>query len=240
MISYKQLTDKTMPPEKKRTASRCVVGHYLVRPISNIVSIPLIEKKVNPTSVTKISLLFAIIPFPAFIYGGNVGFWIGWLSIFVWNVLDGVDGNIARFNNQCSKNGELWDAFVGWVAVISFYVGMGFTAFYQNGNWNFTADIPMYFYIFMGDMAAMSCIFPRLVMQKKRNLLGDDSVSSVQDRGNYGFVKLVVFNLTSINGMAAVLFLLAYLTGFSRVCMILYVALTSVIALGSLIKLMKK
>lgn len=45
MIKYKDLVKKTMPIEKKKKASKCIVGHYLVRPISNIISIPLIEKK---------------------------------------------------------------------------------------------------------------------------------------------------------------------------------------------------
>jgi len=237
MITYKQLTAKTMPPEKQRLASRCIVGHYLIRPISNVLSIPLIEKKVNPTTVTKLSLIFAFIPIIAFILGGDYGFWIGWISILIWNILDGVDGNIARFNNQCSKEGELWDVFVGWVATVAFYIGMGFTAYYQEHillSW-----IPSFIYIFMGDIAALAWIFPRLMMQKKMTIFGKESVSSIQDRGNYGIGKLVVFNLTSINGLASVFFLITYLTGLVDLCMCFYFLLTMGIALGSLWSLMK-
>ena len=170
MISYKQLTATTMPPEKRRLASRCVVGHYLVRPISNVLSIPLIEKRINPTTITKLSLIFAVIPFIAFMSGGSYGFWVGWLSVLIWNILDGVDGNIARFNNHCSKKGELWDVFVGWVATIAFYMGMGVTAYYQKPAFEMLSKIPSFIYIFMGDMAALAWIFPRLIMQKKMNL----------------------------------------------------------------------
>ena len=155
-------------------------------------------------------------------------------------MLDGVDGNIARFNNQCSKNGELWDAFVGWVAMIAFYVGMGFTAFYQKSLLHFPIDVPDSFYIFFGDMAAMSCIFPRLVMQKKMNLSGKESVGLVQNRGNYGIAKLLVFNLTSINGLAAIVFLVSYLLGITKECTLFYFILNSIISLGSLWNLMKK
>lgn len=239
MISYKQLTAKTMPPEKRRLASRCVVGHYLVRPISNIMSIPLIEKKVNPTTVTKLSLFFAFIPIIAFIYGGDYGFWIGWLSILIWNILDGVDGNIARYNNQCSKEGELWDAFVGWVAILTFYIGMGFTAYYQEPKFELLSRIPSFIYIFMGDIAALAWIFPRLIMHKKMTISGKNSVASIQDRGSYGFGKLIVFNLTSINGLASVLFLIFYLLGLVDFCMCFYFLLTMCIAIGSLWSLMK-
>ena len=239
MISYKQLVDKTMPPEKRKNASRCVVGHYLVRPISNLISIPLIERRFNPTSVTKFSLVFAVIPVLSFLIGGVWGFWIGWLSILMWNILDGVDGNIARYNDCCSPEGELWDVFVGWVATIAFYVGMGFTAFYQDDKWAVLAGIPDYLYIFMGDMAALAWIFPRLMMQKKMTIFGKASVASVQDRGNYGIGKLIIFNVTSINGLASVLFLLSYLFGVMEICMICYFAITIIIAFGSLFALMK-
>ena len=33
MIKYKDLVKKTMPIEKKKKASKCIVGHYLVRQI---------------------------------------------------------------------------------------------------------------------------------------------------------------------------------------------------------------
>lgn len=228
-----------MPPEKRRNASRCVVGHYLVRPISNLISIPLIERKFNPTSVTKFSLVFAVIPVVSFLIGGVWGFWIGWLSILMWNILDGVDGNIARYNDCCSPEGELWDVFVGWVATIAFYVGMGFTAFYQDDKWAVLTGIPDYLYIFMGDMAALAWIFPRLMMQKKITIFSKASVASVQDRGNYGIGKLIIFNVTSINGLASVLFLLSYLFGVMEICMISYFAITIIIAFGSLFALMK-
>jgi phosphatidylglycerophosphate synthase len=239
MISYKQLVEKTMQPEKRRNASRCVVGHYLVRPISNLISIPFIERKTNPTLITKFSLVFAVIPLVSFLFGGEWGFWIGWLSILVWNILDGVDGNIARFNDCCSSEGELWDVFVGWVTTIAFYVGMGFTAYYQEGKIHMLANMPDYYYIFMGDMAALAWIFPRLMMQKKMTVFGKESVAAVQDRGHYGIGKLIVFNVTSINGLASVLFLLSYLLGIMELCMIGYFILIIIIAFGSLWTLLK-
>lgn len=240
MISYKELTAKTMPPEKRRLASRCIVGHYLVRPFSNWISIPLIEKKVNPTLITKVSFIFAFIPNISFLVGGTAGFWIGWLSILIWNILDGVDGNIARYNDCCSPEGELWDVFVGWIATIAFYVGMGFTAFYQDDKMTYLEHIPDYLYIFMGEMAALAWIFPRLMMQKKITVFGKESVAAVQDRGHYGIGKLVIFNITSINGLASVLFLLSFLLGVMEICMFFYFVLTVIIAIGSLWTLMNK
>ncbi len=240
MISYKQLVAKAMPPEKKASASRCIIGHYLVRPISNVISIPLIEKGIKATTVTKISGLFPIIAIFSFaVFPGSIGFWIGWLSILMWNILDGVDGNISRYTETSSKMGELWDAYVGWLAAIAFYIGMGFVAYYNPGWIPFFADIPTNIFMALGFTAALDWIFPRLVMQKKDVLMGDESVSNVKQRANYNIIQLLFFNITSINGGAAVLFLLAFIFNIVGLCTICYFILNTAVAIGSLFGLLK-
>lgn len=240
MISYSQLVTKTMPPEKKRTASRCFVGHYLVRPISNVVTIPLIEWGVSPTAVTQFSALFPILAFCFYLMMPNdLGFWLGWLSILVWNILDGVDGNIARYCEKSSSRGCVWDATVGWLAVIAFYSGMGFVAFHHYSDSLIGSYVPAYIYVIMGDFAAMCWIFPRLVMHKAINTIGSDSVQSVQDRGNYGFGKLVFFNLTSINGFASVVLGICYYFGVMDYCLVFYFLISLAVGFGSLYKILK-
>lgn len=240
MISYSQLVAKTMPPEKKQTASRCIVGHYLVRPISNIMTIPLISLGTNPTTITQISGLFAIFAFIGFLLlPGDLGFWLGWLSIFVWNVLDGVDGNIARYCEKTSGRGGVWDATVGWLAMVAFYSGMGFVTYYSYGNSIVDNYFPSFSYIVMGDLAGMCWIFPRLVMHKAINTIGKESAKGIQDRQNFGLGKLVFFNVTSINGLAAVIFAICYLCGFMSICTCFYFIISMIVACGSLFKLLK-
>lgn len=240
MITYSDLVKKTMPPEKRKTANKCIVGHYLVRPISNIISIPLIEMNVDPTLITIISGVFPIIAFIAFaFFDGGKAFLTGWFCILIWNVLDGVDGNIARYNDKCSQYGELWDATVGWIATITFYVGMGFTAYRNPGIVVGDYPIPNSFYLIMGWGAAMAWILPRLVMQKKIVLLGKESVRLVKDRENYGILKLVFFNFTSINGLAAMVYLGAFFTNLNGLCMIGYFFVSMAVMIGSLWSLLK-
>lgn len=241
MISYKQLVKKTMPPEKAKTASRCIISHYLLRPISNVISIPFIEKDVDPTAVTKFSGLFPIIAFFAFMFLTEpLGFWTGWICIFIWNILDGVDGNIARYNDRCSLNGDLWDATVGWIAVMVYYYGMGFCAMRVPGwTTGILETIPPYGYLFMGGMAAMTYFFPRLIMYRKASTEGKKPMGALK-RENYGFVKLVVFNITSINGLGAVIFLLAHILHLNAICMIFYFVINLMICCASLYLLLKK
>lgn len=241
MIKHKRLVEKTMPPEKERSARKCIVGHYLVRPISNIVSIPLIERGIDPTIVTEISGLFIIIAFFSFLFiSDSIGFWIGWISLFIWNVLDGVDGNIARYCNKCSMHGELWDAATGWLAIIVFYLGMGLEAFHNPGHvMLFLENIPVYFYIIMGSISALFWIFPRLVMHKKAGMGGTESIRALK-RENYGFIKLIVFNITSINGFAALIFLFAHIFKFNAICVIFYFVISLMSCSASLYFLLKK
>lgn len=232
MIRYCELVAKTMPPEKRAMASKCLVGHYLVRPISNVISIPLIERGVSATSVTMLSAVFpvaALLLFP--LSKGLPGFVTGWILIFIWNVLDGVDGNIARYTGTASRYGGLWDAAVGWLATVSFYVGMGFCAFRLGsvlGGGETRAFFP-----FLGAMTGICWIFPRLVMYKRMHEFGDASAEGVRDRQNFGLLKTVYFNVTSINGFGAVIFLLAMLTGTSDACMLAYFCLGLAMAIAS-------
>lgn len=240
MITYKKLVEKTMPQEKRASASRCVVGHYLVRPISNIISMPLIERHVDPTFVTIVSGIFPLISLFSFMFiKESIGFWIGWFSLLIWNILDGVDGNIARYNNVCSKKGELWDATVGWLARISFGIGVGFQSYYHMGRVADIINIDGYVYISMGFFSALAWIFPRLVMHKKNGLMGSESIKEVKNRSSYSIPKLIVFNVTSINGLGAVLFLFAFIINLVPIWMVLYFIISMVICFGSIFSLLR-
>ena len=41
---------------------------------------------------------------------------ISWILFFMWNLLDGVDGNVARYRRQFSKMGSVYDAMAGYIA----------------------------------------------------------------------------------------------------------------------------
>ena len=240
MSKYSEFVEKSLPPEKRAKVSRCVVGYYLVRPVCNIVSMPLVKTNINPTSITMLSGIFAVIAYIFYVLvPGKAGFWGGWLSIYIWNVLDGVDGIIARYNNKCSKIGELWDAATGWMAVTVFYTGMGHIAYNNPGTMIFGIQYNNIFFLIIGYLSSICWLFPRLIMQKKNVLMGTEAVKDVKAREDYGFLKLMVFNITSINGLASVMFLVAYLFNIVGLCMICYSIISLLIAAGSLYSLLK-
>ena len=238
MISYREFVKKSMPESKRRSASKDILGFYLLRPIENLLCIPLIKAGIPATSITIFSFYVAVFAFVAFMLPNVFGFWIGWLLLFVWNICDGLDGNIARYTDTCSSRGDLWDATAGWVAIISFYFGMGMEAYYKTGYE--LISLPSYYYIIMGCLTGMFWIFPRTVMHKKATIQGSDSIKDVKGRSDYGLLKLIAFNFTSITGLGSLLFLVSYILNLSAICMIFYFLLSLAVCMGSLYSLLRK
>ena len=238
-VTYKEFVEKAMP-EEKRTWARKDLSYYLFRPICNLLSLRCLRWNIAAMSITKFSLLFPLLALIFFACLPNAaGLWSGWVAIFIWNILDGVDGDIARFTDTCSPMGELWDATVGWIAMIVFFIGMGLTAFYHAGNDLILSSISPSIYLALGIITAILTMFPRQVMHKKSTIMGKESANAVKSRTNYGWPKVIVLNLNSINGLGALLFAAAYCLHLNGLCTICYFLLNSVICVGTLYKLLK-
>lgn len=236
MITWKELRVKSMPPEKEASAKKDWIAHYVLRPVSDIMTLPCLSWNITATAVTKFSLIPVLFALFAGVFGdGTLWFVIAWFGLFFWNLLDGVDGNIARYTDTCSLYGSLWDAAVGYLAMFVHFFIMGIMAYKADGTTLFlNSMIPAYAYIIMGALAGLSMIFPRLITQKKQTLFNEEAVQGVKQRSDFGCAKTLVLNLMSINGVGQVLFLIAILTGLLNICMFCYFALNTLFALVSL------
>lgn len=89
-------------------------------------TIPFLHTNISPNTVSLISIIPIIVGFLLMCIGNtNTVLIIGWLMFFLWNLLDGVDGNIARYKKQFSKMGSVYDAMSGYIAmVLSFLDGV--------------------------------------------------------------------------------------------------------------------
>lgn len=236
---FKELRKKTLPEDKKDEVKTDIIAYYIIRPLGDIFTWPFLKLNISATAVTKISLLFIILTYIFFLMGNTYKYYlIAIVFLFIWDILDAVDGNIARFTDTCSPKGGLWDATVGWLAVYIFFSAMGLIAFREESIIPIEF-IPKYAYIIMGDIAAMGLLFPRLVMHKKAGLFGNDKIKEEKDRANYGILKKIIFNLTSVNGFAMVFFIIAILTNTCNLCTIAYLVLNGIIGLGMLLKLLR-
>lgn len=239
MITIKELHKKTLPESKKKAVKRDVISYYLWRPICDLSTILLINTNITATTITKISFYSCLLSLVTFIFVSNkIGALLAWGFLWIWNILDGVDGNIARYKNQCSKEGDLWDAVAGYLCMIVMYFGMGIVAYNEKSLLNLDF-ISKEYYIIIGAIAAISMVFPRLVTQKKSAVFGAESVSNVKDKTSYGIIKTLILNVNSINGLSSLLFLVSIIFNTVNIYTVIYGFINLVFAIGAMIVVMK-
>lgn len=239
MITIKELHKKTLPENKKKAVKRDIISYYLWRPICDYLTILLINTNITATTITKVSFYSCLLALASFIFFTNkVGALLAWGFLWVWNILDGVDGNIARYKNQCSKEGDLWDAVAGYLCMIVMYFGMGIVAYNENSLFKINF-LSKEYYIIISAIAAISMIFPRLVTQKKSAVFGAESVNNVKDKTSYGVMETIILNVNSINGLSSLLFLIAILFNLVNIYTIIYGVVNLVFAIGAMSVVMK-
>ena len=97
MISFEELHRKTLPEKKKKFVKVDFVSYYLWRPLCDFISILLMPTKITPTGVTIFSFYTSLLSLIVFIIlPGKIGALLGYLLIWIWNISDGIDGNILN------------------------------------------------------------------------------------------------------------------------------------------------
>lgn len=236
---FRELRKKTLPEDKKNEVKTDIIAYYIIRPLGDVFTYPCLKLKISATTVTKFSAIFIILMYITFLLGTSKFYYmLALIFLFIWDILDAVDGNIARFTDTCSPKGGLWDASVGWLAIFFFFSAMGIIAFRENSiiKINFISE---YVYIILGFFSGFFLLFPRLVMHKKAGLFGNDKIKADKDRANYGIIKKIVFNITSINGLAIIIFVMSMITNTCNLCMLLYTFFNGAICIGMLFNLLK-
>ena len=221
MMTLEELHKKTLPEHKKAAVKIDFVSYYLWRPICDFFSI-LLMGKIEATTVTIISFYACIISLVCFsLKLGMVSALLGYFFLWIWNIADGIDGNIARYTDTCSRSGDLWDAVAGYAAMIVFYLGAGLVAAHEESIFKLsfmkTED-----YVLMGAVAAICMVFPRLATQKKQAVYGASASAAFKDKTQYSFAKKAALSITSINGLAGLLLLFAIILRLTNIFVIGY------------------
>ena len=239
MNIVKDMAQKTMTPEKRKQAKNDFFAFYIGRPLSYVLTVPFLKLKIKPNTVSLISIFPSIIGFLLVGFENTLTIkLIGVLMFFLWNLLDGVDGNIARYTKQFSKTGSLWDATSGYVAMVMTFMAMGTGCYY--GECTFL-PIDQVLMVVLGGISAILIIFPRLVMHKRMTSIGnDEKTESVKDKSQYGIIKILALNLISISGFIQVLMFLAVIFKMMDIFTICYFIINLLICVVSVTKLLKE
>lgn len=238
MISYKEVESKAMPPEKREQCKDDWFSFYVGRKLTYILTIPFLYTPLTPNHVTFISIILLIVGFVVNCFADSkLLMIIAWLCYFFWSLLDGVDGNMARYRKQYSKLGDIYDTMGGYLAYALLFLGMGIGAFYDHGILG--SIVPAYFYIIMGAVSSLSCLFSRLIYQKIRVTYPEkNSVADIVEERS--FVKVLALNILSVSGGAMVMSLVAIIVGFLGAFTIIYLALNLVSMVYSLRSIVKE
>jgi Phosphatidylglycerophosphate synthase len=242
MITYKDVENRVMPPEKRAECKHDLFSFYIGRKITYIMTIPFLYTSISPDMITGLSILMLSAGFPIFCIAETKAALLGgWLLFFLWSLLDGVDGNVARYKCQFSKLGDIYDTMGGYMAIALMYFAAGIAAAHgRNGLLGLSRDN----YIILGGLSSISGIFPRLMMHKVISSFMDSSiVRDIQDKAQYGIVKIAALNITSISGGSMVLLLAAVLTERLDVYTLVYFMLNllkMIISLKSIFKGVKE
>lgn len=239
MNLIKDIANKTMTEEKKKQAKNDFFAFYIGRPVSYVLTVPFLKLNIKPNTVSFISIFPIIIGFILIGFGENKLIKIiGWLMFFLWNLLDGVDGNIARYKKKFTKTGSLWDATSGYIAMFLTFIAMGTGSYYGNCV---ALNIDQALIITLGALSGCLVIFPRLIMHKRITSLGEDNNSvGMKDKSSYNIIKVIGLNIISISGFIQIFMLLAIILEIMDIFTIIYFVINLVICIGTVFKLLQE
>ena len=242
MITPKQIEKTAMPPEKRASAKNDYFAFYIGRPITYWLTVPFLYTSLTPNMITVISIIPLIIGFVMSYFAYDITMCVvTWCLFFLWALLDGVDGNVARYRNQFSKLGSVYDAMGGYIAMVLAPFACGIMADHNPGMMDRYYSFPSDVYVVLGALSGISLILPRLIMHKMVNTVGTDSgASSMAQKAEFGFVKIVALNLTSITGFPQFLMLIAALTNTMDIYTIIYFIINVAAMLISIIRMFKE
>ena len=236
MITPSEIAKKTMNPEKRSEAKNDFFAFYIGRPLSYILTVPFLYFNITPNTISVISIIPILLGFLAmYIAKTQIGLLIGWLLFFLWNLLDGVDGNVARYKKVFSKMGSVFDAMSGYISMMFSFFGCGIAAAHHPGAFQSVFKLPLEIYIIIGALSGFFVIFPRLIMHKAITSTRDEkALKGIKDKSEFGFIKLVALNLTSVSGFAQIIMLIAILIKAMDLFTVVYFVLNFLICTVSL------
>ena len=241
MITIKEIEEKSMTPAKRAMAKNDIFAFYVGRPLSYALTIPFLYTNLTPNAISMISIVPAVLGFiAACATRSKTGMIVSWILFFMWNLLDGVDGNVARYRKQFSKMGSVYDAMAGYIASALMFYAAGIMAAHSAGPRVRGGLVTAEILVICGGLTAIGDRLPRRVMHRAVTTTMDkDAVKDVMDKADYGIVKTIALNLRSCAGGAQVLLLAAILlniTDLYTICYLLFNTAVMVMSLRSVLK----
>lgn len=174
--------------------------YFVARPISYILTIVFIKQGISANKVSILSAISALTGSIMIAFGEYDVRLFGSFFIFLWIVLDCVDGNIARYHKASSGVGEYLDAMGGYIVNASIFMAIGIAAF------NSTNQV---IFLYMGYLASISSILSRLLHHKWMNSVGGNNIFT--RKGSRGLLISTIQNFAAVSNFFQVFLIIAIL-----------------------------
>lgn len=109
----------------KATEAEEVFDLLIYRPVAILFVKATYPTNLTPNQVSSIAMLFGVIAGILFGFGTYTYLIAGGIFYFTCNVLDCVDGQIARLKKNGTKTGRIIDGFIDYIVSISVFIGIG-------------------------------------------------------------------------------------------------------------------
>ena len=134
-------------------------GRNFARKISIFITVLFVKINLHAMTATTIFLLCGIMSSVMFFLGDKTSMLVGAVLLQFWYILDHVDGEVARYNEESSLTGLYYDELVHYIVHPLVFFGIGLGLFRLNGN---------IIYVVTGIVSGLSIVLLGLIIDIKR------------------------------------------------------------------------
>ncbi len=210
--------------------------YFVVRPVSLYPTWLLLKLGVNANQVTLIGLIISITGCIFLAFGSYWAAIIGAALVNIGYLFDVIDGNVARYNNACTKYGEFMDRMVTAIVIPLMSITVGIGVFnHPDPYLNSLAqvflgmDVGRNIYLILGAISAFLYIFGLLVTANLCAVFSPNSVDFYRPKARH---KVSLWNIIYKVGRGAMsltwpILLVAAVAKFLSIFLLLWIIVTA-------------
>ena len=153
------ITDLREKCQSSRRACDTWHGRNIARKLSIYITVVFINLRIGAMAATTIFLFSGIVACLTFFVGTRIAFLVGALILQLWYILDHVDGEVARYNEESSLTGLYYDELSHYIVHPLVFFSIGFGLFRITGDTAF---------IMIGFLAGFGIALLSLVVDLKK------------------------------------------------------------------------
>jgi phosphatidylserine synthase len=135
-MTQKQTAVPGQVPTRRTTEIEEITNLYLIHPLAGRLVPIFAQLHVTPNAVSIVGMLFGILSAFAYYRYWDPRFAIaGFALMIAWHVMDGADGQLARYTQSYSYFGKMLDGIADNVTFAAVYAALAVASSRRHGNW---------------------------------------------------------------------------------------------------------